>query len=902
MASIRGVSKSMLPRSAEVVVVGGGSIGSSTLYHLRERGIDAILLEKDKLTAGTTWHSAGMLWRLRPSDIDVEMHAYTREICKKLEQETGETSWTENGGLFIATNVERMAEYNRLAELGKYYGIESRILTPAEILDVHPLLSVQDVHGGMYSPTDGTIDPTGIVNAYAKAAKKKGGKLFTDTGVAGIETQEVGSGAKKVKAVLTEDGQRIETTCVVNACGAWAPALAAMVGARIPLVAMKHAFVVTEKLEGMHPGLPNVRDHDLSIYLKTQGDSMAIGGYEQNPEFWDNVSPSFAFGLFELDWDTFGQNLEGHMQRCPAIADTGIKSTVCGPESFTPDHKPLVGPQPGVRGFFNACGFNSMGMMLGGGIGREIAFWIAEGSPRLDLFSFDCARFHQNSVADPIWVRNRSHESYAKTYSIVFPHDEPLAGRQSRTSALYDDLAHRGCVYQARHGFERPGWFMANHFGAKEQLPLPYDFYGAYGVGAWRLAPNGDDNVPGISAHEKHLYLDLVKTELTFDWPANHYLVQAECNAARSGVAIFDQSYFGKFILEGQEAKDAVQYICGADMDKQDLGTVTYTPLCNERGGVEADLTVTRLPDGSGFYFAAGGNTATKDFEWISRILEEKKFRARLKDISDELTMISVQGPHSRDLLKRVITSCHSLSDEELPFSNCQKMSVAGVDLWCLRLTFVGELGYELHVPAHSATKVYRALHAAGAEYGKMFGVPVRDAGYRAIDSLSAEKNFRHWHADLSNVDTPMEAGIGFTVLSKLKREDRPNFMGRAALDMQRAAGLQKKLVCVSLDDTVTPLHGMETIWRNGKCFGVVRSTAYGHTIGKIVAYGYVRRAAEDGKITNKWLEAGNWEIGDRNSRRPATLHLGAPFDPKNLRVKGIYEEQLEKVQAQAAI
>ena len=432
-----GATATDLPSRADVVVVGGGSIGASVLYHLQQLGLDAVLLERDLLTSGTTWHSAGMLWRLRPSDADIELHAYSRSQLLALEEQTGEACWDQNGGLFIACNAERLAEYERLAETGRYFGVESAVLAPSEIESVHPLVATGDVYAALHSPGDGTIDPTGVVNAYAKAARALGARVFEHEAVVGVETERteglVGAGGgdepRRVTAVRTSSGGRIETPWVVNACGAWANSLAAMVGARLPLLAMKHAFVLTESMPGMHRGLPNVRDHDLSIYLKTQGDAMAIGGYEQNPEFWhgaaaaaaaagdgdgDGAAPPFAFGLFDLDWDTFGQNLEGHMRRCPAIEHAGIKSTVCGPESFTPDHKPLVGPQPGVRGFFNACGFNSMGMMLGGGIGRECARWIAEGSPALDLFGYDCARYHPGTVADERWVFHRTHESYAK--------------------------------------------------------------------------------------------------------------------------------------------------------------------------------------------------------------------------------------------------------------------------------------------------------------------------------------------------------------------------------------------------------------------------------------------------------------------------------------------------------
>ncbi|CAE8692195.1 unnamed protein product [Polarella glacialis] len=870
--------------------VGGRRRGDWRRFH---RHFDsAVLLERHQLTAGTTWHSAGMHWRLRPTDADIELNAYSRMMCKQLEEETEISSWTENGGLFVATNKERLAEYQRFAETGKYFGIESQVLSPAEVKEVHPLLRVDDVYGGIYSPGDGTIDPTGITNAYAKAARKLGAGIYENVEVSGIEVEEYftpgGAQSKRIQAVTTACGARIATKVVVNAGGCWANAVAAMAGVEIPLRAMKHAMVLTEPLPGMHKGLPNVRDHDLSVYLKTQGDSMAIGGYEQNPEFWD-ADPKFAFGLFELDYDTFGQNLAGHIQRCPQIETTGIKTTVCGPESFTPDHKPLMGPHPGLRGLYHACGFNSMGMMLGGGAGREITKWIMTGSPEVDLFSFDCSRFHPDTTANARWVKDRTHESYAKTYAIVFPHDEALAGRGMRKSAFHDELVARGCVHQARHGFERPGWFDAS-MKPGSQVPKPYDYYGAYEEGAWRLCEK--DQEEGIPKHEEHLYNDLIEKDLTFSWPASHHIVAEEVRATREGVAFFDQSYFGKLFLRGPDADQAVQYLCGADMEGKKFGSVTYTPLCNVRGGVEADLTVTKLEDPEGssyYYFAAGGNTYTKDLEWIRGVLEDRGFRAAITDESDSSALLTVQGPHSRPLLQSLVTSGHSLENDAFPFSTGQWLEIAGHRLLALRLTFVGERGYELHVPTASAMQVYKAVREAGEHYGAKHGVPVCDAGYKAIDSLSAEKNLRHWHADLSNRDTPLEAGIGFTVLSKLKRSgpDAPDFLGRAALEAQRAAGLKRKLVCLILESGDVPLHGAETMLRDGECIGYVRSTAFGHTIGRSIAYGYVDCPKSETKITNAWLEAGKWQIGDKGSLHAANLSLKAPFDPANERVKG---------------
>lgn len=883
-ASVAGVE---LPTQVDAVIIGGGSLGASCAYHLQQKGLSTILLEAHQLTAGTTWHTAGMLWRLRPSDTDVELHSYTREMCIKLEEETGAHSWTENGGLFIACNKERHDEYKRLSTMGRYFGIESHMLSPTETQELYPILNVDDIYGAMHSPTDGTIDPTGFVNAYKKAAERLGSRFVEHCRVEGIDTEAYsvqGQPRRRVTAVRAL-GQTIKTGTVVNCTGAWANAITDMVGLQIPLRAMKHAYIVTESIKGVHPGLPNLRDHDLSIYFKIQGDSLALGGYEQNPEFWPNVDPGFHFGLFDLDWDTFNQNLEGHIKRCPLIENVGIKSTVCGPESFTPDHKPLIGPDVELRGFVHCCGFNSMGMMLGGGVGREVAAWVTQGAPNVDLFSMDVARFHPDCPRDASWIEDRTHESYAKTYSIVFPHDEPLAGRMVRKSALYETLLEQGCVYQNRQGFERPGWFAPG----VDTKCKDYDFYAAY-----------EDKISGLERtvrpkHDEHVYHELIEAECTFGWGKNVDLVEQECLAARTGVAVFDQSYFGKFFLEGPEAMKAADWLCTARMDSsREIGSVAYTALCNARGGVQADLTVTKLAEDK-FYMAAGGTTSTHDRRWISGELEKSGFQATLRDASDDYCMLSIQGPYSRTLLSDLVDI--SLEDESIPFSTCRHAKLAGHDLMILRLTFVGELGFELHVPSQSAVPVYQAIMKAGEALTESKGVKVANAGYRAIDSMSAEKSYRHWHADLSNAETPLEAGIGFVALAKLKTETP--FLGREALVKQREEGLSRKLVCLTVDGEgrpETPLHGSETMWRDGECVGFVRSTAFGFSSNLQIAYGYVDTPGGKPlkpKQIDEWLAAGKWHIGDKLTQRPSTYRPKCVFDPLNKRVKGDYPPEV---------
>ena len=903
-----------LPDRADAVIIGGGSVGASCAYHLAAQGFKTVLLEQNALTAGTTWHTAGMLWRLRPNYVDVELQDVTRNRCKALEVAVAELEgepagaragsiWTENGALFIATNAERVAEYERLVELGTFYGIDARMLDGGEARRAHPLLRVDDVAGALYSPGDGTIDAFNVVDGYRRVATARHGAVFSE----GARVARVACDGDAVAGVVLDDGRRVDAPVVVNCGGAWAPAVQRLVDRPsnpLPLLAMKHAYVVTETVPGMHGGLPNVRDHDLSIYLKAQGDAIALGGYETNPEFW-RMSPDdekhFSFGLFDLDWETFDENIQNHMHRCPSVEDAGIKSTVCGPESFTPDHKPLVGPAPGgPRGLWLCCGFNSMGIMLAGGMGEELAHWVATGAAKRDLFGADARRFHGDCASDAAWVKRSTHESYAKTYAVVFPHDEHLAGRGLRPSPFEQGLLAAGCVFQSRHGMERPGWFEPD---AKPGAPRAYDYYGAYDDegSAWRLdwvggGPEADGRVP---SRADDAYRDAVDGELTFGWGASFPRVAAECRAAREGAALFDQSYFGKFLLEGPGAAAAAKFMSAGDPDKA-AGDVTYTVLCDANGGVEADLTMTKLSD-TAFYVVSGGATKTKDLAWIEA--RAAAFDVRVDDVSDDFGVLSVQGPRSRQVLAPLVGG---LLDDlaTFPFSTAKTdatiAGVAGCKL--LRLTFVGELGFELHVPRAGCDAVYAAVKRRGSEVAAASGAPVADAGYRAMDSLSADKGYRHWHADLSNAETPFEAGIGFTVARRLKSDG--DFLGRSALEAakRRGAFARKRIVCLSVDaddaappydaapPADAPLHGSETIWRGDECVGLVRSVAYSHALRRTLAYGYVHAAASrelgGGAVSLDFLKAGAWSVGDRGRRRPATFHAKAPYDPTNAAIK----------------
>uniref|UniRef100_A0A673HZ30 Sarcosine dehydrogenase, mitochondrial-like n=1 Tax=Sinocyclocheilus rhinocerous TaxID=307959 RepID=A0A673HZ30_9TELE len=801
-----------------VVVIGGGSLGCQTLYHLCKLGMtNVVLLERDRLTAGTTWHTAGLLWQLRPSDTEVELLAHTRNvISSELEEETDlETGWIQNGGLFIASNKQRLDEYKRLMSLGKAYGIESYVLSPAETKDLYPLMNVKDLYGTLYVPKDGTMDPAGTCTTLSRAATARGATVIENCPVTGIQVKVDDLGVKRVKEVETAHGT-IQTPCVVNCAGVWATKLGEMAGVNVPLIAMHHAYVVTERIEGIQ-NMPNVRDHDASVYLRLQGDALSVGGYEHNPIFWNDVS-LYTVHIYGLHW----------------MRVFLLSLLVCfPPESFTADHKPLMGEAPEVRGFFLGCGFNSAGMMLGGGCGKELAHWINHGRPEKDMCGYDIRRFHHSLTNNNRWIRERSHESYAKNYSVVFPFDEPLASRNMRTDPFHQVLQEQGCVFQERHGWERPGWF--NRGGPAPVLD--YDYYGAYDV------PKNTD----------YKYSEILGKEYTFDFPPHHDAIRDECLSCRNAVAVFDMSYFGKFYLTGPDAKKAADWLFTADVNKAP-GSTVYTCMLNKRGGVESDLTVSRLEPSPAHH----------------PLTPESNGKRHTSNQSFENSAMCDLCVDSRELLQEVLNS--DLSNDAFPFSTHKIVNAAGHKVRAMRLSFVGEMGWELHIPKESCLPVYHAVMAAGAKYG------ICNAGYRAIDSLSIEKGM-----DLRPDDTPLEAGLAFTC----KMKTSIPFLGRQALEAQKAEGLRRRIVCFTVDEKV-PMFGLEAIFRNGVPVGHLRRSEFRFAIDKTIGYGYIRNP-DGGVVSPDFVRSREFTLERMGVTYKATAHLKSPFDPENKHVKGIY-------------
>ncbi len=812
-----------LPTTARAVIIGGGIIGCSTAYHLGKLGwTDTVLLERKKLTSGTTFHAAGLVGQLRTSANITQLLGYSVELYKKLEQETGlQTGWKMNGGLRLACNAERWTEVKRQATTAHSFGLEMHLLTPREAQDLWPLMTIDDLVGAAYLPTDGQANPSDITQSLAKGARMSGVQIFEDTPVTRI-TVENG----RIRGVETPHGT-IECEKVICCAGQWTRTLAATVGVNVPLISVEHQYMVTEKIEGVTPNLPTLRDPDRLTYWKEDVGGLVWGGYEPNPKPWaqNGIPEGFHFELLNSDYDHYSQFMENALARVPALATAGVKQLINGPESFTPDGNFILGEAPELRNFYVGAGFNAFGIASGGGAGMALAEWAAKGEAPYDLWPVDIRRFgavHRSTD----WVRARTLEAYGKHYTIAWPSEEHRSARPTRRSPLYAHLQAAGACFGEKLGWERPNWFA--DLGAGE---TPVDRY-------------------------------------SYNRPGWFHAVAREHHAARTAAVLIDQTSFAKFTLKGPDAAKTLNHIAAGNVDRAP-GSLTYTQLLNPRGGIEADVTIARLSQNE-FYIVTGTGFATHDFDWIARNIPEGA-NCQLVDVTSASSVLSLMGPNARSILQPVTDA--DLSNAAFPFGTARTISVANCPVLALRVTYVGELGWELHLPTDCAVTVYQALMQAGAPHG------VQNAGYRAIETLRLEKGYRAWGADIGPDHTPVEAGL--TWACKLK--SRTDFIGRAALEHQLANGVKKRLATFTVDDPEIVLLGRETIYRNGTRAGWLSSGGFGHSIGKPIGLGYVRNA---GGVTDAYLTDATYELEVASTRIPAQLHLAPLHDPKGARIK----------------
>ncbi|WP_029059230.1 GcvT family protein [Stappia stellulata] len=811
-----------LPSHAQVVVIGGGIIGCSTAYHLaRDHKADVLLLEQGQLTSGSTWHAAGLVGQLRSSASITQVLKYSVDLYKRLDAETGlETGWKMTGCLRLACNEDRWTEYKRLATTARSFGMEMALLSPAEVKAMWPLMNVDDLVGASFLPTDGQASPSDITQSLAKGARMHGARIVEGVGVTGFAMD-----GKRITRVETTAGP---VTCdlVINCAGQWARQVGTMAGINVPLQPVKHQFVITEQIEGITSATPTVRDPDRRTYFKEEVGGLALGGYEPDPIAWTtgDVPNDFQFQLFDDNWDHFEQHLVNAVHRVPALETSGVKQMINGPESFTPDGNFILGAAPECDNMFVGAGFNAFGIASGGGAGWVLAEWAMTGEAPLDLWSVDIRRF-SGLHRDRDWVCERTLEAYGKHYTIGFPHEEYESGRPRIVSPLYERLKERGAVFGSKLGWERPNWFA-------RPGDEPRDIY-SMGRQNW------------------------------FD------AVGEEHKAVRKSVGLFDQSSFAKFELSGPGAADALEAICSNKVGKP-AGRLTYTQLLNSRGGIECDLTVARLAEDL-FYIVTGTGFRTHDGAWIADHLPDGT-NATLRDVTEDYGTLSLMGPNARLVLAEAAPD-DDVSNEAFRFGHLREITIAGCPVRALRVTYVGELGWELHIPIEKTGEVFDTLMRVGKAHD------IRLAGYRAIESLRLEKGYRAWGADITANDSPYEAGLGWAV----KLKSGLAFNGRAAAERAANSPLKKKLAAFTVEDPNVVLLGRETILRDGAFAGYLTSGGFGYTLGKPIGYGYVRNA--DG-VTDDYLTDGSYELVVANEPVPATLHLGPLYDPKNERVK----------------
>ncbi|XP_076284985.1 E3 ubiquitin-protein ligase HERC2 isoform X2 [Lasioglossum baleicum] len=858
-------SSVQLPDHADVVIIGGGSAGCNTLYHLGKSGIKAVLLDKSKLTSGTTWHTAGLVWGIRgPDDVEMQLLNTTKRVLKSLKDETGiDPGWINNGGLLIAHTIERLDELKRLVSGSKILDLGARIISPKEAKDLFPLLDEKSFRAAVYSPTDGVVDPSMLINALVKSARNNGCQVIEDCPVTKILTDDIGPNKKKVRGVETPYGI-LKSDVVLNAAGVWSKNVTNSLNVDIPLVPIKHAYVVTEPMAEVEQRLPNVRDADLSLYFRIQGSSIALGGYESNPILIGSAPDNFSFSLYELDWDIFNVLMEATTRLMPKLSATGIRTTVCGPESFTPDHKPLMGEDPRCSGLFHSCGYNSSGMMLGGGCGKQISQWIINGRPDYYMFNYDIRRFIPEQRNNLTWMTERSYEAYARNYNIVFPHDEPLSGRNLKTDPFHDLLVEEGAIMEERQSWERPGWFYPN----KRIQIVPYNY-------------EKPSETPG---NEKDEYREILEKEYSFEFSSFDDMIRNEALACRNNAALFDMSYLGKFYLCGPEARKAADYLFTADTRCETNKTI-YTCLLNKAGGVEMDCTVTILESGSSgivdpifkdiaFYVVSSGAAAYHTWAHINKVIEEKGFDVSLHDVTEQIGILSVQGPNSRSIVESLIEE--EISDESFGFSTTRLCKIRNHLARLIRISFVGELGYEIHIPRSSCKSIYTSL----MEYRNKYNMKL--AGFRALYSLSCEKGYHLWGSDIRTDDNPVEAGLGFVC------RDNGRYQGKSSVDLLRQNGIKRRLVHFHVDSCI-PLWGLEPIYRNDVLVGYLRRTERGYSCKSSIGRGYIEHPNGE-NISEEFLKNGNYQIEVMGKRCKADFYLRSPFDPRNKRMRGIYE------------
>jgi len=765
---------------AHAVVIGGGVGGTSIAYHLAELGWhDVVLVDRAGLTSGSTFHSAGLVGQLRSSTTLTRMMMYGAGLYRRLTAETGvDVSWHEVGSLRLASSPARLEELRRQVGWARTFGLPLELVSTREAHDLFPLFDPEGVLGAVFLPTDGWLDPSNLAFALAAGAKARGARILTEHRVTGISVE-----GGRVRGVVTDRGE-IRTDVVVNAGGMFAPEIGRLAGVTVPIIPMAHQYLLTKPIPGVRPDIPTMRDPDNLVYFREEVGGLCMGGYERDPAPWslDGVPPDFNGRLLAPDWPRFAAIMDGAVRRVPAIADAEVTRLINGPEAFTPDNEFILGESE-VRGFFVAAGFCAHGIAGAGGIGQQMAQWIVGGEPELDLWKMDIRRFGAQ-YRSQAYTLARTFETYATYYDIHYPNEERQAGRPLRLSPAYEELRALGAVFGEKSGWERPNWFEPNA-----------------ALGDEALRPHG--------------------------WAGQHWspAIGTEALATRQAAALFDESSFAKIEISGAGALAFLQRLCANDVDRP-VGSITYTQMLNTRGGIECDFTVTRLAEEL-FLIVTGTAFGNHDLGWIRAHLPADG-SVRVRDVTSSRACLGIWGPRARDILAPLTRD--DLSNEAFPYLTAREITLAHVPVLALRVTYVGELGWELYPPSEYGRGLWQTLWEAGRAQGMLAG------GYRAIDALRLEKGYRAWSSDITPEETPYEAGLGFAV----RLDKGTDFIGREALLARKAAGPRRRLACLVLDDPRSVTLGNEPVRIDGAIVGRVTSGGYGHAVGKSIAYAYL--------------------------------------------------------------
>jgi glycine cleavage system aminomethyltransferase T/glycine/D-amino acid oxidase-like deaminating enzyme len=812
-----------LPGRAHVVVIGGGIIGTSVAYHLAHLGLgDVVLLERDRLTSGTTWHAAGLMATFgSTSQTSTELRCYTRDLYARLEAETGLATGLKQVGLIeLAIEPGRLEEYRRVAAFNRLCGVEVHEISPREVAEKFPLARVDDVLAGFYIPADGRVNPVDVTMSLARGARMRGARIIEGVPVTGFTCHR---GA--VTGVRTPHGD-IEAGYVVNCAGMWARQLGDLAGVNIPLQAAEHYYLLTEPIDEVDPAWPVLEDPASYGYYREEGGGLMLGLFEPVCAPWQvgGIPAGFSFGELPPDWDRMAPYLERAMSRVPAAEQAGIKKFFCGPESFTPDLQPIVGEAPELRNYFVAAGLNSIGILTGGGIGRAVAHWIADGEPGIDVTAINIDRLHRYQ-ANPEYRATRTVESLGLVYATHYPGRPMRTARGAKLSPVHHRLAAQRAYFRDVSGWEGADWY----------------------------APEGAAPEPGELSWGRQ------------DWFA-HW--EAEHHAARNGVILMDMAFMAKFDVRGRDAGRLLEEI-SANRVNGEPGRITYTQWLNPGGTLEADLTVTKL--GEDRFWVVASDTAHRHAEtWMRRHFGDA--HAFVTDVTSGYAQVNIQGPRSRDLLASVTSA--DMGGEAFPFRHAAEIDIGFARVLCIRITYLGELGYELYIPAEQAVHVYDRLVQAGGEAG------LRHAGLKALSSLRMEKAYRDYGHDIDNTDTVLEAGLGFAVAL-----DKPGgFIGRDAVLAQKARGkLTRRLVQVLLTDPEPLMFHAEVVRRDGSPAGYIRSASYGFTLGGAVGLAMID-AGEP--IDQAYLDAGEWTVQIGAATYPAAVSLRPMYDPGNKRIQ----------------